>query len=48
LCWSPDKKILLCPYEAQMEEQKKTFHEIAVLVAIGIFFIAVFVKIVFF
>jgi hypothetical protein len=31
-----------------MEEQRKTFHEIIVLIIIGIFFIAVFLKIVFF
>jgi hypothetical protein len=31
-----------------MEEQKKSFHEIAMLIAAAIFFIAVFLKIVFF
>jgi len=31
-----------------MEQQNKTFHEIAMLIAIAIFFIAVFLKVLFF
>jgi len=45
--WLTYNKTLFFPFR-KMEGKGKTFHEIIMLIILGIFFIAVFIKIVFF